>query len=175
MMRELALSGSKSVQYLWQSWGKERDLQPGAREAGAPHDKLTILAPHPPSFFSTLLVADFPSSFWLDNNTESNIIKRSGSGIFSFIQQNFDFWFLIWSVFRIRSPLAGRDGCLSAGHDGDARAVSVDEGEEVVTKEPDGRWDNFEKRDKTGYLGNFGIPPPHPPFWEVWHVFIVVL
>ena len=45
------------------------------------------------------------------------------------------------SVSRIRSALPGRDGGVPAGHDGDARAVSVDEGEEVVTEEPDGRYD----------------------------------
>ena len=47
--------------------------------------------------------------------------------------------YLMRSVSRIRSALPGRDGGVPAGHDGYARAVSMDEGEEVVTEEPDGR------------------------------------
>ena len=49
-------------------------------------------------------------------------------------------WFAPFlSICRLRCSLAGRDGCLSPGHDGHARAVPLDEGEEVVAEEPDDR------------------------------------
>ena len=54
-------------------------------------------------------------------------------------------WFAPFlSICRLRCSLAGRDGCLSPCHDGHARAVPLDEGEEVVAEEPDDRQGHLE-------------------------------
>ena len=54
-------------------------------------------------------------------------------------------WFAPFlSICRLRCSLAGRDGCLSPRHDGHARAVPLDEGEEVVAEEPDDRQGHHE-------------------------------
>ena len=42
-------------------------------------------------------------------------------------------------ICRVRVAFPGRDGCLPLGHDGNARAVPLDEREEVFEEEPDGR------------------------------------
>ena len=42
-------------------------------------------------------------------------------------------------ISRVRVALPGRDGCLPVGDDGDARAVPLDEREEVFEEKPDGR------------------------------------